>query len=84
MHYNNTLHFTHSNCPVAPRDDGGYFIAVSNQEKYLHILSFDKDDFLIKDFNTGEKAKPHDITTTYLGFAVYVVDADNIHHSYLL
>ena len=49
----------------------------------MHILSFDKDDFLIKDFDTGEKAKPHDITTTYLGFAVYVVDADNIHHSYL-
>ena len=83
MHYNNTLHFTHSNCPIATRDDGGYYIAVSNPDKYLHILSYDKDDFLIKDFDTGEKAKPHDITTTYLGFAVYVVDADNIHHSYL-
>ena len=84
MHYNNKLHFTQSNSPVAPRFDGGYYIAVSDTDKYLHILSFDKDDYLIKDFNITEKAIPHDITTTYLGFAVYVVDSNNIHHSYLL
>jgi hypothetical protein len=38
---------------------------------------------LIKDFDTQERAKPHDITQTYHGFAVYVVDADNRHHSYI-
>ena len=52
-------------------------------EKELHILSFDKDDNLLKNFNTGEKAKPHDITATYLGFAVYVVDAATLDHSYI-
>jgi len=83
MHYNNTLHFTQSNSPVAPRNDGGYYIAVSNEEKILHILSFDKNDNLIKDFNTEEKAIPHDITTTNYGFAVYVVEAGNLFHSYL-
>ena len=83
MDYKGALTFTQSNCPVAPRDDGGYYIAVSNTEKYLHILSFDKDDNLIKDFDTQEKAKPHDITSTYRGFAVYVMDADNRDHSYI-
>ena len=56
---------------------------MKNKEKILHILSFDKDDNLIKDFDTQERAKPHDITQTYHGFAVYVVDADNRHHSYI-
>ena len=51
-HYNHTLHFTSSNFPIAPRDDGGYYVAVSNMEKELHILSFDKDDNLLKNFNT--------------------------------
>ena len=83
MFYNNALHFTTSNCPVAPREDGGYYIAVANTELYLHILSFDKEDNLIKDFDTKEKARPHDITATYLGFAVYVMDADNRNHAYI-
>ena len=38
MFYNNALHFTTSNCPAAPREDGGYYIAVANTELYLHIL----------------------------------------------
>ena len=83
LNYNPSLHFTTSNCPVAPRDDGGYYIAVPDVDKYLHILSFDKNDNLIKDFNTEENARPHDITTTYLGFAVYCVDANNRDHSYI-
>ena len=83
MFYNPSLTFTTSNCPVAPRDDGGYYVAVANTDKYLHILSFDKDDKLLKDFDTGEKARPHDITSTFIGFAVYVMDADNRDHSYI-
>ena len=83
INYNPSLHFTTSNCPVAPRDDGGYYVAFPDTDKYLHILSFDKDDHLIKDLDTREKARPHDITSTYLGFAVYCVDADNRDYSYL-
>ena len=83
LNYNPSLHFTTSNCPVAPRDDGGYYIAVPDENKYLHILSFDKDDNLLRDFNTEENARPHDIVTTYLGFAVYCVDSNNRDHSYI-
>ena len=83
MFYNPSLTFTTSNCPVEPRDDGGYYIAVANTDRYLHILSFDKDDKLLKDFDTGEKARPHDITSTFSGFAVYVMDADKRDHSYI-
>ena len=83
MEYKNAVTFTTSNSPVAPRDDGGYYIAVQKIDKILHILSFDKDDNLINDFDTQEKARPHDITTTYSGFAVYVMDDENRHHAYI-
>ena len=75
MSYSHTLHFAHSNSPVAPKDNGGYYIAVSDLEKYLHVLTFDKNDNLIKDFNTSDKAYPNDITATDYGFAIYIVDA---------
>ena len=83
MDYTGAVTFTTSNCPVAPRDDGGYYVAVSNTDKILHILSFDKNDNLIKDFDTKERARAHDITATFCGFAVYVMDADNRNHAYI-
>ena len=83
MYYSNTLHFIHSNSPIAPKDNGGYYIAVSDIQKYLHVLSYDKSDNLIKDFNTTEKAFPNDIASTDYGFAIYMVEASNSNHSYL-
>ena len=83
MSYSNTLHFIHSNSPIAPKDNGGYYIAVTDTEKYLHVLSYDKSDNLIKDFNTTEKAFPNDIASTDYGFAIYMVEASNSNHSYL-
>ena len=81
--YNNQLHFIHSNCPIATKNDGGYYIAVSDINKYLYVLSYDKDDNLIKLFNTNEKAYPHDITATDYGFAIYMIEADSSYHSYI-
>ena len=83
MQYTNKLHFEHSNSPVAPRTNGGYYIAFTDKNKFLHVLSYDKDDNLIKDFNTNEKAYPHDITATDYGFAIYMIEADSTFHSYL-
>ena len=83
MKYTGQLHFVHSNCPVSPRIDGGYYIAVTDNEEFLHVLSYNKDDSLIKDFNTTEKAYPHDITSTDYGFAVYMIEAGSTYHSYL-
>ena len=83
MQYLSKLHFAHSNSPVAPRINGGYYIAVTDQSKFLHILSFDKDDNLLKDFNTTDLAYPQDITETDYGFVYYAVEADSIYHSYL-
>ena len=31
MTYSNELHFTYSNSPVAPRIDGGYYVAFSDE-----------------------------------------------------
>ena len=83
MIYEFTVHFSHSNCPISPRENGGYYIAFTDMEKYLHILSYDRNDQLIKDFNTNENAYPVDITQTEKGFAIYMIDANNKNHSYL-
>ena len=83
MEYTPTLHFEYSNSPVAPRIDGGYYISVTGKDKFLHVLSFDIDDNLIKDFNTNENAYPFDITATDYGFAIYMVEIGSSYHSYL-
>ena len=83
MAYNPMIHFQYSNSPVAPRIDGGYYISFTDEIKFLHILSYDKDNNLIKDFNTTERAYPFDITATDYGFAIYLLDGDDNNHSYL-
>ena len=83
MTYVNSLHFKYSNAPVAPRTDGGYYVAFQDTNKYLHVLSYDKNDKLLKDFNTQQKANPVDITATDNGFAVYMIEAGSSYHSYL-
>ena len=84
MTYSNELHFTYSNSPVAPRIDGGYYVAFSDELKYLHILSYDKDDNLLKNYNTTQKGNIFDITATDYGFVVYILDPDRPKfHSFL-
>ena len=84
MTYDPLIHFQKANSPVAPRIDGGYYISFSDEEQILHVLSYDKDDKLIKDFKTNEKAYPFDITATDYGFVLYLLDAnDSDNHSYL-
>ena len=83
MEYKSIIHFTSSNSPVAPRIDGGYYIAFMDKSRYLHVLSYDINDTLIKDFNTNEKAYPIDITSTDYGFAIYMRDEMSVDHSYL-
>ena len=65
MLYSSKVHCEHSNSPVAPRIDRGYYIAFTDKNKYLHVLSYDDYDKLIKDFNTKEKAYPVDISAIY-------------------
>ena len=83
MSYENKLHFSRSNNPIAPRDDGGYYIAFTDTDKYLHVLSYNSSDILLKDFKTEEKAYPLDITATPSGFAVYMREEGSEFHSYL-
>ena len=49
----------------------------------MHVLSYDKNDNLLKDFNTTEKAYPYDITSTDYGFAIYMKEADSQYHSHM-
>ena len=83
MRYTKFIHFTTGNCHVAPRFDGGYYVALMDDINYLHILSFDEKDNLIKDFNTTENAEVFDITATDYGFVYYACDYLSSYHSYL-
>ena len=47
MYYYTQLNFAHSNCPIATRTNGGYYIAITDTNKFLHVLSSDKNDNLI-------------------------------------
>ena len=79
------IHFGHSEGPIAPKDDGGYYLAYYNsKDSNLHVLEFSSEDELINDFNTKYKAYPHDITTTSKGFALYLVNSSNVDHSFLV
>ena len=83
IQYGYFYHLSCSNSPVAPRTDGGYYIMFTDKNDYLHILSYNKYDKLLKDFNIKEKAYPFDITATENGFVIYVKDYYNLEHSYL-
>ena len=83
IQYTYQLHFKHANCPVAPRINGGYYIAYTDLYNYLHVLSYNKENQLQKDFNSTEKAYPFDIIATDYGFALYLLDIENSNHSYL-
>jgi hypothetical protein len=83
VNYNNKIHFTYSNAPVAPRTHGGYYIAIkSKSDNNIHILSYDKNDNLVKNFNTEINGNVLDIVATNIGFAIYI-SSNNNEHSYI-
>lgn len=71
MHYRRSYFFDTGNSPVAPKVDGGFYVAFSDLSNTLHILQYDKNDTLIKDFNTTILGLPHDIVETDYGFVLY-------------
>ena len=71
MYYRRQYFFDTGNSPVAPKADGGYYIAFSDLSNTLHILQYDKNDILIKDFNTTILGYPHDIVETDYGLVLY-------------
>ena len=85
VNYNNNIHFTYSNAPVAPRFHGGYYIAFkSKSDNFIHILSYDKNDNLLKNFNTEINGNVLDITATSIGFAIYISSVTGTsYHSFI-
>ena len=86
--YNNKLHFTYSNAVVAPRTHGSYYVAFrSSDDSCIHVLSYDKNNKLLKNFNTNIKGYVFDITATSIGFALYLKEESSsatLSISYLL
>ena len=82
MYYSGFTTFHAANAPVAPKINGEYLVAVSDIMKFIHILHFDRNDNLIRDFNTTKLGYPHDIVETDYGFVLYAV-YDDYFRSYL-
>ena len=78
-----SLHFAAESSPVAPRIDGGYYIGIVDKTRYLHILSFDNNDTIIKDFNTTDYSIILDLIATDYGFAYYAREIKSSNHSYM-
>ena len=70
--------------PIAPKQDGGYYLCYREKSNYLHVAEFDKSDKLIKNENLTYKAIPFDIVETNNGFAIYAKEVNNQNHSFLL
>ncbi len=84
-YYNAQLHFTYSNVPVAPRRDGGYYIFYTTSGTFnLKVNSYDKDDNILKEFDTGLIGYPYDIVATDYGFALYIEDKTSSDYSYIV
>ena len=81
--YDMYLFLNGGSCHVAPRINGGYYVAFSDNYHYLNILSFDRNDKLIKAFNTTELAEILDITSTDYGFAYYAAEYESLYHAYI-
>ena len=83
--YNSQLHFTFSNVPVAPRRDGGYYICYSASGTFnLNVISYDKDNTILKEFDTGLIGYAFDIIATDYGFAIYILDKQSSDYSYVV
>ena len=82
LYYVGFTTFQHANAAVAPKINGDYLIAVSDLMKFIHILHFDRNDNLIRDFNTTNLGFPHDIVETDYGYVLYAIH-DDYFRSYL-
>ena len=76
MYYSGFTNFYPANAAVAPKINGEYLVAVSDITKFIHILHFDRNDNLIRDFNTTKLGYPHDIVETDYGFVLYALYED--------
>ena len=84
MYYKSQYFLFTGNSPVAPKVDGGYYIAFSDLSNIVHILQYNRNDTLVKDFNTTILGYPQDIVETDYGFVLYARCVEGISaHLYL-
>ena len=83
--YEKAIHFGHSEGPIAPKTDGGYYLCYYNiNDKHLHVIDFDSNDRIKNNFDTKYNAYPHDIVETTNGFVAYLLDVKDDNHSFLI
>ena len=68
----NAIFFNPSTAPIAPKLDGGFYIAFASRDDNgkIHVMNFDKKKKLIKDIDLGFQGNVLDIAATYWGFAL--------------
>ena len=79
------FHFSRPQAPIAPKYDGGYFMAYNKKTNHkLCVVEFDSKDKVVKDKELGYSAYPLDIIETDYGFAIYARNYDDAHHSFVV
>ena len=78
------IFFRASQAPIAPKEDGSYYLCYTSSEYYLHVVEFDELDKLIKHVKLTYKTIPFDIIATNNGFAIYAKESTDQNHAFLL
>ena len=78
------IFFGASQAPIAPKEDGGYYLCYKSSTSDLCVAEFDDSDELIKNVTLPYKATPFDIIETNNGFAIYAKEATDQNHAFLL
>ena len=79
------IHFDRGVAPVAPKSDGGYYLAFVDQNtQYCKVVDFDNNDNVLKEYTLSEKAYPLDIVETDNGLSIFFRAVSDVNYSYLV
>ena len=80
-----SMYFERPQAPIAPKYDGGYYLAYNNKaNNQLTVIEFDSNDKIIAEEELEYKAFPLDIIETDYGFAIYARDYEDENHSFVV
>ena len=81
----NQIHFERPQAPVAPKSDGGYYMAYNDYSSgYCKVVEFDSSDNVVKTYTLSEQAYPLDIIETDSGAALYLRSKSDSNYAYLV
>lgn len=82
---NSQMFFSHTQAPMAPRSNGGYYILyTANPDKVLHIRYTESSTAQPKDVNLNIDGYPMDIIETDYGLAIYALSTSDTNYAFIV